>query len=400
MIEPEEIRERARRLWDSGRVLTAVLSDDGLFPWAVPFRKPAAADWLNRFAELRAWSERLQARATSESARSYRLKLREAQHRQLGRQWLPERIVFETADDLAGYIGRSEDLQRFRALAATIAARQPALSGWLAANPLQALELAADWPALLAAIEWFQAHPRPGRYLRELDIEGVDTKFAERRREVLSRLLDLCLTESAVDRTVMGLAQNGFERRYGLKYEEPRLRLRLLDAACSPGWGIRDLSVPLSEFRNLAPPIERLFVTENKTNFLSFPDHPRAAVLFGQGYGVQALREAEWLRSCELIYWGDIDTHGFAILSMLRQALPQLRSLLMDRDTLLACRRLWVDEPADKRLDAGLTGLTADEASLYDDLRHDRLGLRVRLEQERVPFALLARALGVFNSTP
>ena len=42
-----------------------------------------------------------------------------------------------------------------------------------------------------------------------------------------------------------------------------------------------------------------------------------------------------WLRRCAVHYWGDIDTHGFAMLARARRALPQTESLLMDRDTLL-----------------------------------------------------------------
>ena len=49
---------------------------------------------------------------------------------------------------------------------------------------------------------------------------------------------------------------------------------------------------------------------------------------------------------------GDIDTHGFAILDRLRAWLPQTRSVLMDRDTLLAHRDRWVteDRPAKSAL--------------------------------------------------
>ncbi|NOR71388.1 MAG: hypothetical protein GQ532_17115, partial [Methylomarinum sp.] len=33
-------------------------------------------------------------------------------------------------------------------------------------------------------------------------------------------------------------------------------------------------------------------------------------------------------------YWGDLDTHGFAILSRLRHYYPQVKSILMDEKTL------------------------------------------------------------------
>jgi hypothetical protein len=81
-------------------------------------------------------------------------------------------------------------------------------------------------------------------------------------------------------------------------------------------------------------------------------------------------------------YWGDIDTHGFAILSRLRAYLPQVRSLLMDEPTLLAFRPLW---GRDEKQHAApeLAQLTVEEQSLYAALREGAYK-QVRLEQERV----------------
>ena len=43
-------------------------------------------------------------------------------------------------------------------------------------------------------------------------------------------------------------------------------------------------------------------------------------VIFGAGYGFEMLAGADWwLQVVGFIYWGDIDTHGFAILDQLRR---------------------------------------------------------------------------------
>jgi hypothetical protein len=63
----------------------------------------------------------------------------------------------------------------------------------------------------------------------------------------------------------------------------------------------------------------------------------------------------------------------------------------MDRETLLMHRALWVSET--DRHDGPLPRLTAEEHALYDLLREDRLGDRVRLEQERISFRWLEQAL-------
>ncbi|BFO23151.1 hypothetical protein SHKM778_95390 (plasmid) [Streptomyces sp. KM77-8] len=53
----------------------------------------------------------------------------------------------------------------------------------------------------------------------------------------------------------------------------------------------------------------------------------------GSGYAASLLRHLPWLADIDLWYWGDIDTHGFAILSRVRGHFPHTRSLLMDRHT-------------------------------------------------------------------
>lgn len=88
---------------------------------------------------------------------------------------------------------------------------------------------------------------------------------------------------------------------------------------------------------------------------------------------------------------GDIDTHGFAILDRLRAWMPAARSVLMDRETLLAHRDRWVAE--DRPASSNLTRLTPDEQDVYADLVEDRLAERVRLEQERIDWSWVEERL-------
>jgi hypothetical protein len=128
-----------------------------------------------------------------------------------------------------------------------------------------------------------------------------------------------------------------------------------------------------------------VFITENEINFLSFPPVADSLVVFGAGYGFDALAQAAWLHQRTLHYWGDIDTHGFAILNQLRAHFPHALSFLMDRDTLLAHEDQWGPEPQPTQRDLPL--LNPDERRLYDDLRWRRLRDEpLRLEQERIGY--------------
>lgn len=137
--------------------------------------------------------------------------------------------------------------------------------------------------------------------------------------------------------------------------------------------------------------MRRVFITENETNFLAFPPVRDAIVIFGAGYGWDALARSQWLNNCSIHYWGDIDTHGFGILNQLRGHFAHVDSFLMDRETLDAHSAVWGHE--DSPLLAELHRLTSDETALYDDLRDNRIRTGLRLEQEHIGFHWLAQHL-------
>ena len=126
----------------------------------------------------------------------------------------------------------------FRRLVDRTRARRPVLLGWVAKRPLRALELAGDWPRLLDVVGWLEDHPRPGVYLRQMDVPGVHSKFVEAHRGVLGELLDLALPPESIDAGApAGVA--GFSRRYGFREKPERIRFRVLDPAHVPAAGSR-----------------------------------------------------------------------------------------------------------------------------------------------------------------
>jgi hypothetical protein len=374
-------------MWDRGDLLRASVQPDALaWPLRLALKTPSPTDLAQRFEAVRDWVAALTAtpRLT--------LEWRERAHRVQGRQRLPAAAFVASLDDALAWLGKERAVARFRALWRQVEQEQPALLAWLLRRPVPALELDARWPGLLAVVGWLQAHPRPSVYLRQVDAPGVDSKFIEANRGVLAELLELALPAQAIDATASGVAQ--FNRRHGFLDKPQRIRFRLLDPALPslPGCtGLADITLDAASFARLSLPVARVFVTENETNFLAFPPVSGAIVVFGAGYGWEALAQAQWLQDRPMHYWGDLDTHGFAILDRLRGHFPQAASLLMDEPTLLAHRAHWGEEPEPFRQD--LPRLTPAEAALFDALRCDRLGTRVRLEQERVGYGQLLAAL-------
>jgi hypothetical protein len=359
-------------------------------PLRLNLKVPSAADLADRFEAVRDW-----VRAVAEIPH-VRIEWREWNHRVQGMQRLPVAVWIDTLSDALAFIGKARQAQRFEALWQQTAAMQPALLAWLSRRPIQALDLTDRWGRLLAIVAWLQAHPRPGVYLRQLDVPGVDSKFIEAHRGVLTELLDLSLPPEAIETGATGAAL--FARRFGFLDKPVRIRFRLLDPALPrlPGSEaltgvLSDIALDATSFAALTLPVERVFITENETNFLAFPEVAGSIVIFGAGYGWEALARAVWLHRCQLLYWGDIDTHGYAILDQFRGSFPGTASFLMDRETLLAHRLHWGEEPEPARHD--LSRLTTEEAAVYDDLRFDRHQPRLRLEQERVGFGWLCDQL-------
>jgi hypothetical protein len=393
VISPEEIRRRAASLWASERPLRAWLGREEFFPYRVPVGKPDAQQWLTNFAELRAALGELEDRSKSSLGVGYAVEVGEATHQKLGRIRVPLRVSFENVDDLAACAGETQSLEKFRRIAGTLLQQEPRLADWLAGRPFAVLELECELPRLLAVARYFQEHPRPMRYARQLGICGVDSKFIEQYRQTLSRWLEVLLPPDAIDEEERGIANGGFERRFGLLYEEPSIRVRWLDTKRSMEQCITDATVPLGQIASWQPNCRLVIVTENKVNFLTLPEKDGALGIFGGGYAIDRLGGLPWLRDVPVHYWGDIDTHGFAILSRLRASLPHVVSLLMDRSTLLAHTGVWSEEPGDRRHLTDLNGLNSDEHALYDDLRSDRLGRCVRLEQERIMFDCMVEVI-------
>jgi len=357
------------------------------FPFRVPVKPPSAREMSENFPAVQDWARRY-----LETGSGPTVEWREHRHRQLGTNRVPAAICFDSIDNLARFLkgGASAELARFREAVAILQERLPEILPHARSRPFELLEHSdLDLGRLIDTVLWVRENPRPGIYLRQLPVPLVDTKFVEHHRAVLSRWLDLALPPESVDYAWSGAAQ--FDRRYGFTPRPELMRVRILDDTLRPA-GFSDITVPAAEFCHWSPKlVQRVFVLENDVTALSLPSVPGAVAVFGRGYHFGQLRNANWLERAEIYYWGDIDTHGFAILDQFRRVFPHTRSLLMDRHTLDAHELQWGVESAPTRVD--LPYLNADETVLYNDLRFDRIRPRLRLEQELINFPVIELAL-------
>ncbi|MBL6957033.1 MAG: hypothetical protein ISR54_09520 [Chlorobium phaeobacteroides] len=390
---PADLKTQVQKLWKRGTLLASMVKGDNLFPLRLTLKGPDSRQLSERFDEVRDWIGQL-----STAAGPYRIVWRKVNHRVLGSNDIPSEIWLDSMEDALGLIGKQHEASKFTSLAILTREQEPCLLPWISKRPLRALELAAVWPLMLQTVTWLREHPRPGIYLRQIDLPGVHSKFIESHRSVLSDLFDLALPPEARNSGATG--NINFCLRYGFREKPLRVRFRLLDpdlAILSVGTD-QDITITREAFARISIPVETVFITENEINFLAFPPVRGATVIFGAGYGFRNLANIEWLHNRKHFYWGDIDTHGFAILNQFREFFPHAASFLMDRQTLLTHRSHWGMENQPET--STLTRLTSEEKALYDDLRHDRLGNRIRLEQEKIAFTTLLDALEKLESPP
>ena len=386
---PPALIAQVQKLWDRGELLAPLVTGESLFPKRLTLKTPTSAEIADHFDEVRIWIAELRAISFC------RVEMREFRHRIFGANAVPQAIWIDTDRDALALVGKQRAAARFAGVVEMTRNLEPRLLSWLAKRPLQTLELAEEWRRLLEIVAWIEKHPAPGVYLRQVDIPGVHTKFIEAHRGVLSELLDIVLPSEAIDAAATGV--NRFAQRYGFRDKPILVRLRPLDLQSSIlSCGLaQEITLDAESFVRLEPEVSRVFITENEINFLAFPRVKESLVIFGAGYGFEMLSKVTWLKRCRIHYWGDIDTHGFAILDQLRSHFDHVESFLMDRVTLLAFESQWGVE--EKQTLRDLTRLNHEEKSLYDDLRDNRIRKQLRLEQEKIGFGWVESALSALH---
>ena len=373
---PADVRTAFRKKWDSGALLTRYAAGHDWEPLSMAIRGPSAREIGEHLAEVRHW-----AADWAEAARGpLRVEYKQVGGRLFGLNSVPGRAWLDCYDDAWALLKVQSDVRRLSELIET--AEGTRLVPWLTGHPMRALRMPEAWDRLVATVRWIERHQSPGMYLRQVDVPSVDTKFIERHKGLLAELLDAQLDPSRVN-----AAAPDFVGRYGFLRKPGYIRFRVP----SGFRGFSELTIRTDELTAAPDGITRAYVIENEITYLAFPVHSAAMVIFGGGYAIPVLEPLGWLADLDVVYWGDIDTHGFAILNRLRHHLPHARSMLMDRGTLLSHRDHWVTEPSPAAVTLDL--LAPAESALYADLTSDAYGRSVRLEQERISFSAVEKAV-------
>jgi hypothetical protein len=256
-----------------------------------------------------------------------------------------------------------------------------------------------DFGILLAAADWFRAHPRSGLTVRSVPVPGMHTKWLARHRGLVLACLGTAASSAdagdpdpAAGETDPADIPAGDLDALGLRPLPREIGVVLADPALRPVvGGLRQVSAPVDELAGLRLEPDAVLIVENKEPALAWSDTAGLVIIHSLGNHLDVLSRLPWIRPGRCWYWGDLDRHGFTLLSRARVLIPGLVSLLMTTADVGTYRWLGVAEDLG-RYDPPEPTLTPAEASALAALQLGA-GQYLRAEQERIPVADAEQAL-------
>lgn len=373
-----KVLERKYANQESNWLINPCSADE--WPLSIPLNIPAESDALARQDATRQWAQSWNA-----SLPAGEVIWAQRKWRVLGVQNLPERLLLNSPEEVAKWAEKATRwalvTQRYK----EIVAQFPYLADVLhRLTEMLATYTDHDLARALMFVEWIRTNPRSHIFPRQLPIAGLDSKWIEGRTNVLAPMV-AAATGNTETRDFFTLC--------GLRRPPSLIRLRLLDPRLREEFrGLTDLSLSTEELASSSLRSSRTLVVENLQTGLAFADTDDTIVIMRLGYHVDLLASVQWLQDSSCLYWGDLDTHGFAIVNRARVYVPHIETVLMDEATLLHHKPLWGNEP--EQATGELMNLRAHEQDVYQGLLQHRWGANVRLEQERIEWRYATDRLG------
>jgi len=369
LLFPEHVKSKLARQYAAkhGDWLTG----GGVWPLAIPLGIPNEKDARAHLDIMRNWLD-----AWGDWRGSGCLEWHERHWNTLGIQRLPKTLCLANAGQVADWLGEDERWKCAIDRYGRLVERWPTLRGTLPKHyEVLADYSEQDFTRLHILIAWLSDNPKSNLYPRQLPITGLDSKWLEKRMSLTLSLLS----------SIQGVGDTSdFFDCCGLRPIPRLVRMRILDPELrSCAGGLSDLSAPADDLAILPLQIRCAIIVENLQTGLAFEELSGTVVLMGLGYDVEPIGQFGWLCGKPIFYWGDLDTHGFAILNRARAYQPQIASCLMDERTLLSHKAFWGVETKQHGA-MELPNLTKEELDVYHGLKEQRWGHSVRLEQERV----------------
>ena len=377
MISPNEIKTKAERKYFSflQGVVQAIPFSRIVIPGDKTYNKTSVGDFQTEILALVNQSK-------EKRGFGFTIDYQTIKTKSIGTQSLPTIIYLDTEKDFLKFLGKEKEVDSFINDWQLIHSYFPELKAWIIKNPTKVIQHQSRWESIIKVCNYFKNYPKPNLYIRELPA-NVHTKFIESNQSILAELLDVIIQNH------INPNEKEFEKRFNLKFKEPLIRFKVLDKEISQSFfsNLDDISIPVSQFESLKLPLNQVVIVENKTTLyttLTLPKMDKTIAIFGQGNAVTNVQNVKWLNDITILYWGDIDAHGFEMLSRIRKHFKHTQSVLMDEITF---KKFFENDLGELTNDTTTLNLTDKERELYKLLKINNW----RLEQEKIPFDYVNR---------
>lgn len=381
MIWPDEVAVHLRRRferdypdWARGR---------GAWPMRVPLQPPTTAERSADPVACHDWAARWQAYEGPGAVEFASLRFPTGTHP------MPRALVLRHPDHVAS--AHPDTPQTWRRCGQRLVALQQTFTSARFEGIIRRItELSdGDYERLVNTVTWLRDNPTSGMLLRQLPIEGIDTKWLGRHAHLILAMLGADNSDESDEGTTNGPRRLRLHRRLGLRVPPDLVQIAVLDPRLRANvGGMRHFAASIDDLNGWSHHPSTVVILENKETGYALPDDlPNVVVFHGEGFSVLHYARITWVHDAEkVVYWGDIDIPGLQFVNDLRTYGITVDTVLMDSETLDRFQHLAVDGAGPQRTQ--LPVLTDEEQHLYQRLlNHAKSeGTGLLLEQERIPW--------------
>lgn len=231
----------------------------------------------------------------------------------------------------------------------------------------QTMKLSPEiFDGIVMIAHYIREHPGLNIHQRTIHLPGIDTKFVERHRPQIELLLNEGEFKLKDHRSVEII----------VCYRDPD-HMAASSRRC-------DVIIPGYSDTPFEYVPKTIVVCENKHSAMFMAPREGLITMMGVGYSASArmMTELRIAHHPHLIYWGDIDLEGLAILANTRKAGLQITSICMDAHTARKYKNYDVIPQHTSKIEINPVFLTEAERGA---LRMLKSGQIHRIEQEKLP---------------
>jgi hypothetical protein len=382
MISYQEIIQKIKN--KENQYLTSIIEGKDFFPFSIPCDKKESGDYLSDAALYK----ELGKKSKNMIGKGYRIITNRDENPNIKTSTKIKQIIIDSEDDFLYLIGKEHEGSEFKNTIQKFRSHfdSETVDRYLLKNKKSLFKSDSSFVDNFIELSVFLvSNPSSMMYPREIPVR-CDTKFLEKNltafKTFISYFRDI---DKSADKW----------QQLGLVNPEYTVSLRSGDSfivkTSQSNFRCPILSVEPSILGALEGHFDKVFILENKTTFYTFPLKEKEIAIYCGGFGILILKNIPFLKSSPVYYFGDIDEHGFAILSKFRELYNDVKSICMDMDTIKEYESNLIEGES---YPGEIEMLVEDEIEALNYIRDHKInGCSSRIEQEKISQSFIEERL-------